>query len=198
MRKKYLGPQHFQGEYSSFAYSLIDEGIYCKACVLFAPENVRGARLERLVKSPLQKYAHLTGKDGYLTSHIKNKFHEDSITAANHFEKNIYNDCATQLNAKAAEEREKNRAALREIIRAIEFLGRLGLPLRGHRDSGPLKLPDLESKTITYEEGNMRALLQMMTCDGQSGLRHHLEAGAKNATYISPASQNKLITCMGY
>ena len=48
MRRKFLGPQHFCGPYETFAFSSIDGGIYCKACVLFAPTSVRGVQLKRL------------------------------------------------------------------------------------------------------------------------------------------------------
>jgi len=37
-------------------------------------------KLDRLVASPLQKFSHLTGDNGYLTSHLQNKFHEDCGT----------------------------------------------------------------------------------------------------------------------
>ena len=54
-------------------------------------------------------------------------------------------DVSQQVSAAAAEEREKNRRVLMRIIQAIEFHGRLGLPLRGHRDSGELTLPEAGS-----------------------------------------------------
>ena len=53
-----------------------------RTCVIFAPNDVRGVKLGRLVQSPLQKFAHLTGRDGYLTSNLSTKFHEDSIARA--------------------------------------------------------------------------------------------------------------------
>ena len=58
-------------------------------------------------------------------------------------------------------EREKNRRALERIIVAVEFQGRLGLPLRGQRDFGDLPLPK-ENNDIDYTQGNLRATLQLM------------------------------------
>ena len=47
-------------------------------------------------------------------------------------------DVSNKLNTTAAIQLAKNRAALKRIIQAIEYHGRLGLPLRGHRDYGKL------------------------------------------------------------
>ena len=41
-----------------------------------------------------------------------------------------------QLNHAAKRAKQKNSAILERILEAIVFLGRCGLPLRGHRDSG--------------------------------------------------------------
>ena len=35
----------------------------------------------------------------------------------------------------------------------------MNLPLRGHCDSGPIAVPDIE-EVINYREGNLRCLLQ--------------------------------------
>ena len=196
-RKKFLGQQHFQGCFEVFAYSLSKQGIFCKPCVLFAPESAGGVKLDRLVRRPLQKYSHLAGRDGYLTSHIKSKFHEDSITKAKAFidnQKTMAADAAQMLNAAAAIQRKKNRDALARIIQCIEFHGRLGLPLRGHRDSGELQLSNfVEKLSIDYSQGNMRALLQLMVACNDTVLEDHLRTAGKNATYISSVSQNSLI-----
>jgi len=145
IRKKYLGPQHFSGQYSVFAYSLAKQGVFCKPCALFASDRIRGVSLDRLVKSPLQKYDHLSGKDGYLTSHLANAFHEDCCSRAKAFAETVRSSAGTishKLHTSASAELERNRRALGRIIQALEFHGRLGLPLRGHRDAGELPLHD--------------------------------------------------------
>ena len=205
IRRKYLGPQHLSGQYSCFSYSLAKQGVFCKPCALFAPDSAGGVKLDRLVKSPLQKYSHLTGDGGYLTSHLKNDFHEDCSSKATAFIEMMRigsGDVAQQLNTAAAAERERNRRALGRIIQAIEFHGRLGLPMRGHRDSGELTLPDATTFTasnansIDYAQGNLRATLQLMVTCNDEELRQHLSTAGKNATYISPMSQNQLIDTM--
>ena len=145
LRKKYLGSQHFESHFDTFSYSESKQGIFCKTCVLFNTlESVRGSKINRLVKELLKKYVHLTGKDGYLTQHLKNIFHEYSAQAATDFLKTIESgsDISSLLNQEAAGQRMNNRSCLKRILQAIEFYGRLGLALRGHRDSGELLIEE--------------------------------------------------------
>ena len=111
--------------------------------MVFAPNDVRGVKLGRLVQSPLQKFAHLTGRDGNLTSHLSTKFHEDSIACAQAFRGTMSSkagDVAQQRKSAVVLQLVKNRSALQRIVLCVEYLGRLGIPLRGHRDSGHLQL----------------------------------------------------------
>jgi len=50
-RGKYLGPQHFTGNFDVFSYSLPKVGIYCRPCVIF--DEVRRIKLNRIVKTSL-------------------------------------------------------------------------------------------------------------------------------------------------
>ena len=130
--------------YGVFAYSALKKGLICRTCVLFAPHEAGGVKLDRLVKSPLQKYAHLTGRDGHLTTHLVNAFHEDCENKAREFRAGMRSnagDVTQQLHFSFSLQREQNRSALKRILQAIEVLGRLGLLLRGHRDYGVSPLP---------------------------------------------------------
>ena len=196
LRKKYLGSQHFEGRFDTFSYSESKQGIFCKTCVLFNTlESVRGSKINRLVKKPLKKYAHLTGKDGYLTQHLKNKFHEYSVQAATDFLKTIESgsDISSLLNQEAARQRINNRNCLKRILQAIEFHGRLGLALRGHRDSGELLIEESLLGNLNYEQGNFRAFLQLMINSGDKTLHDHLKNSPRNGQYISSLTQNHLI-----
>lgn len=62
------------------------KGLFCRPCVIFAPNDMRGVKLGRRVLSLLQKFAQLTGHDGNgLTSHLSTKFHKESIARAQAF-----------------------------------------------------------------------------------------------------------------
>ena len=82
-----------------------------------------------------------------------------------------------QLHSSFSLQHKQNRSALKRILQAIEFLGRLGLPLRGHRDAGALSLPGNMTEAgsqIIYTEGNICALLHLMITCNDDILRHHI------------------------
>ena len=108
-------------------------------------------KLGRIVKTPLQKNMHLTAKNRHLTEHLSKQFHKDSLSRSNAFialVKSNAGDVEQPANVGAAKQPKKNRMALERIIFSVEFLGRLGLPLRGHRDSGTLPMPPPDSSDI--------------------------------------------------
>ena len=128
-RRKYLGPQHFIGKCDVFSYSLYEGGIYCRPRAVFALGEVRGVKLGRIVKTPLQNYTHLNVKNGDLTERLPKHFHEDSLSRSNAFValvKSNAGDVEQQANVGAAKQRKKNRMAWERIIFSIEFLGRFG------------------------------------------------------------------------
>ncbi len=66
--------------------------------------------------------------------------------------------------------------------------GRIILPLRGHRDSGPIDVAE------TFEnDGNFRALLRFRISAGDKVLEDHCLQSAKNAQYTSPKIQNEIL-----
>ena len=188
--KKYLGPQHFQNQYSCFSYSQSKQGIFCKACVFFGPECVRGQSLGNLVRFPLQNYARLLGRGGYLTNHVQSPYHEAATDAMNEWMKCVQSGAKRvdlQLNKKADAELKSNRAIISRILYALEYHGRLGLPLRGHRDFGDLPIPescslDMPSNvsSIDFTQGNFRSTLQLMIGCADNILKEHCEHSGRN------------------
>ena len=82
---------------------------------------------------------------------------------------------------------DENRHIIRQIVRAVPFLGKQGLPFRG----------DNEDLNITKNPGNFLALRFFSESD--SILFDHLnKPRAKNATYISPRSQNEIVNVIGH
>ena len=193
--KLHLSARHVTGEYEDFNYSRTYGGLMCTPCVLFGPREVRGVALKALVDTPFSNYSKLTGKTGYLTEHLRKSYHADAKFKAAEFLKTALNnsDVSRLVNNAYSKEVDENRIRLMRIIVALEHHGRLGAPLRGHRDSGPINLTD----DIVYDQGQFRATLQLMVECGDHELRAHLEkhAGGRGH-YISPSSQNELIECI--
>ena len=77
----------------------------------------------------------------------------------------------------------ENRKTLRWITDTIIFLGRLDLPLRGHRDDSQYH-PDV-GEYSTASVGNFIELLNYRVRGGDKDLEKHLESYSKNASYIS-------------
>ena len=88
----------------------------------------------------------------------------------------------------------RKRAAIGHLIDTLKFIKQLGIPFRGHRDSGRLE-PVSDIKDIGTSIGNFRATLQLHSM-GNSELTGHLK-GSSNVSYLSPDIQNELITLIG-
>jgi hypothetical protein len=83
----------------------------------------------------------------------------------------------------------KNRKVLTSTIRYLEFCGRQGIALRGHRD-------DLKNKAPLMNSGNFRALIDLRINAGDTVLKDQMETCARNATYESKTAQNELLECI--
>ena len=101
--------------------------------------------------------------------------------------KNPARTVENQLSSIQETQIKKNRQFLISIIKCLEFCGRQGIGIRGHRD---------DSTSDSLNQGNFKALLNFRTDAGDSHLGEHLETCARNATYISKTSQKELFLCM--
>lgn len=81
----------------------------------------------------------------------------------------------------------QNREKIKPIIEAIILCGRQEMALRGHRDSGSIKVDD-----SSKNEGNLREILKFRA-KGDLQLREILEMSKKTEMYISPRMQNEII-----
>ncbi|KAL5232700.1 hypothetical protein ACI65C_000110 [Semiaphis heraclei] len=70
--------------YTWLVLSDVCKGLFCKYCFLFAPTNVSNVELKTLVKKPLLNFGKLTGKNGYLEVHNRNKYHRDALQSGQH------------------------------------------------------------------------------------------------------------------
>jgi len=82
----------------------------------------------------------------------------------------------------------ENRAKLRPIVDTLMTCARQNIALRGHRDSGRIKVSEPESN-----DGNLQALLRMRVRAGDQILQKHLESSAANTQYGFPTIQNSLL-----
>ena len=126
-----------------------------------------------------------------LATHAKNKYHAHCMQDADTLRGIVDNPAGRVdvMESKALQDRlTVNKQILQEIVRAILFLTKQGLPLCGHR----------EQIACNTNPGNFLLLLKdRATTD--TILRNHLEQPlARNGTYLSPRSQNDIINVIAF
>lgn len=90
---------------------------------------------------------------------------------------------------------EKNRHVLKSILKCIEFCGRRGITLRGHRDNDT-QIDLAEKDSHHNNTGIFKELIRFQIDSGDSILEEHLRHCPKNATYVSKTTQNELLLCI--
>lgn len=83
---------------------------------------------------------------------------------------------------------ERNRQIVLRLIDATLFLGRQGLPFRGHREYAGLGAPDIN-------KGNFLELLKFLA-HYDAIIGQHLNTSAGHISYLSHQTQNELITAI--
>ena len=81
---------------------------------------------------------------------------------------------------------DENKHILCQIILAVEFLAKQGLPFRGHQDD------KIDISCEDTNRGNFVATLQLMT-KSDPILSKHLASAKKNAKYTSKTYKNQIV-----
>ena len=90
-------------------------------------------------------------------------------------------------NASVQVRTNENKHIIRQIVRAVLFLAKQGLPFQG----------DVEDFKSNKNPGNFLALLKDYAATDNTLFDHLNSPRAKNATYISPSTQNDNINISG-
>ena len=177
-------------DFKWLAYSPSKCGGFCKSCVLFAPESVRGAQLQVLVKKPMKNY-----KDAIniLSQHASKAYHKLAHSQAENFvsvQKSSTGNVIEQMSHHRAKQAKQNRKVMASLLSVIKLCGRQMLSLRGHRDYGRIEDPTNEP---SENEGNFRALIRFRIDSGDEDLKRYVMNLPVNAMYTSPGIQNQMI-----
>ena len=173
------------------SYSKEVDGAFCVPCVLFGHQcGHNGMKLNKLYKEPLTNWQSAVTRFEY---HDKNSnFHKEAMAKSINFKsimtkksEGIDEQCNRILNERV----QNNRKILHSIVETVVLCGRQNLALRGHRD---------DSKYFDSPNcGNFQALLNFRVSSGDASLKSHFDSSAKNATYRSKTTQNKLVKICG-
>ncbi|KAK3916625.1 52 kDa repressor of the inhibitor of the protein kinase [Frankliniella fusca] len=155
------------------------------------PEKKGKVLVGNLVKTPLKKFAKLTGVSGDLQDHAKLKYHLDAVDAGKTFllsvkypNKNIHKQLDSQHSKEIAANRERLMCSLDNIL----FLGRQGLALRGHRES-------MNDESVN--KGNFLELLLFRKEIGDEKVQKHFSGDRKRDLFHSKIVQNDLVQACG-
>ncbi|CAF3169504.1 unnamed protein product [Rotaria sp. Silwood2] len=174
------------------SYSAKLKGVLCRYCVLFQRKSSyldRGNnQLGQLVVKPLSG-SFLKEATTTLKAHEQTQYHYYSTNQANEFITRHINpnlDVDFLLNVTDQHQQNEYKKILFSIVKCILFLASQNLALRGHSDDG---LPC----DTNLHQGNFKNLIAFRAEAGDIILAKHLQACAKNASYLSPRIQNELI-----
>ena len=172
-------------------YSPLKDGGYCLSCVLFCDRFLgKAGKLKNLHASFKRHAGHGTGGEMGLhacTFPILMSLLSQVTGASQPIE--------IMMDSNIKKEVGDNRKKLKPIVDAVTFCGRLGLPLRGHREDSKYH-PEVGGFS-TENVGNFVEVLNFRTRGGDEVLKDHLTSCGKNRSYISKTSQNKIIRCSG-
>lgn len=167
------------------AYSARLDAAFCIPCLLFTPPPKRYT-LEALINTPYRRWARYSQ---VLGPHHSKKYHIEAQLTANAFISTIekpQGKISNMLQSKRLENISNNRKLLKHIVSAVMFLGKQGLAFRGHDET-----------SNSSNRGNFLELLHLLS-DYDPDLKEHLEGNRTNANYMSPCSQNEMISVIGH
>ena len=170
--------------YPWIVYSTVVEGIFCIFCALFC---VNRDGMASLVNKPFCSWNKFHEK---CKNHGSSKIHHQSMLAAETFVNSIEHPetgLIGTMDAKRIANIAQNRVILKFIIEATLFCAKQCIALRGDCE-------DLES---SKNPGNFLSILKLMANHNDVLHTHLYSLAMKNATYISPRTQNELLNVMG-
>ena len=179
-------------QYPWVHYSRFCDGVYCRACALFAPTCVGGQELGQFVTSPFKCWTKITAK---ACTHASKEYHLQAMTKMSEFLAR-YEDpsqsVATMLESHARKIMNSNVKVIESLFKITILCGKQGLALRGHRDDRI----HWEDEGEGSNEGNFVQLVKFRA-ETDEILADHLSKCPRNARYTSKTIQNELIQVAG-
>ena len=161
--------------------------MFCGPCALLSTDYKR-AEKSCLVNKSFSNWVKISDT---LSRHSKLSYHLDNSAKAESLKSTMENPSSrvdVMTNTLIQHQIKDNKHVLRQIVQAIIFLGKQGLPLRGDKE---------DISDSTKNPGNFLALLKMLSNNDPLLFRHLHAPRAKNATYLSPRIQNEVISIIG-
>ena len=174
-------------KYPWLLYSPKVDGIFCGPCAILFPVDKRKDK-GLLVNKPFSNWIKLSSA---LIDHSKLKYHRDCLQLADTIRSSIENPASrvdVMTNNTLHIKIKENEHILKQIVQTIIFLSMQAIAFRG------------KSEVIDSSKnpGNFLALLKVLAESDEVLYNHLHNPKAKNATHLSPLTQNELINIIGY
>lgn len=175
----------WEKSFSWLRYSVSLDVAYCAPCFIFAVNNKNA----ELIDEPFNDWKNAVGvKRGRLNAHSHSDIHTQSLIAADNFLRVVNNEVkpiTSFISQKYADKVARNRSIMKALIDIVLVCARRGFPLRGHQW-------DSSERT---ENGNFSYLVRW-AAKTNAVLQSHIDSAARTAKYLSPTTQNEIITCI--
>ena len=175
-------------KYPWLRYSPSQDAVFCSACAVMLKPHERAGK-GALVNAPFRNWVKLSD---VLSNHAKLRYHMNCSADADTLHSTVIAP-ATRIDVltdnKIQKRVSENTHILKQIVRAVLYLSKQGLALRG----------DTEDPTDSsqHNPGNFLALLKVFANDDPILHQHLNQPRMRNATYLSPQSQNEVISIIG-
>ena len=193
----YIFPSQFVGGCNrSFRYKWLDEfkpwlvyscklhAAFCVCCALFSNH---GDTKKILVNAPFTKWHH---RSKVVVKHQNSTKHKEAVEKAEYFIHSIERpetNIAVIVDHNKQANITENRHILKCIAEAVLLCGRQCIALRGNN----------ENVASSGNPGNFLAVLRTIAGHDEILKRHLEKPKLKNATYLSPETQNEMIDVIG-
>ena len=138
-------------QYPWLHYSQQYDGVYCRACALFAPKQAGGQDLGQFVTKPFKSWGKILQK---ASVHGTRSYHLSSMTRMTEFlaqYEHPSESISVIMDSDLQRVIETNQKVLESLIKIVLLCGKQGLALRGHRDD---KISWTEDEDVHSNEGN--------------------------------------------
>ena len=173
-----------------FVYSSSKDSVFCVYCTLF-PDTQGKIRSSFMDEGYSQWHNIIEKENRHRTNSYHHKAIEQGMGLIQRFE-TLENTIPVQTDKTKDSRLRVYPVILKCIARAIHLLEKQGLPLRGHRED----MIDAENDT-DRNPGNFITFLHEIAQYCPELDNHLKNPLMKNATYISPKSQNEMIDVIG-
>ena len=173
--------------YPWLRYSPKLDGVFCGPCSLLLSSQKRKDK-GLLVNRAYSNWSKISNA---VSSHSSLSYHKDCLQDADILKATVDNpaSCIDVMASSTLQvQMEENKQIMKQIVRAIVYLAKQGVSLRG----------DVEDVNLKKNLGNFLALLKDYAESDPILHKHLYTPKARNATYTSPRSQNEIINVIGY